>query len=270
MSVSGHRDTRRVISRRPKNLLTQIERDLLADKPLDTLLRKLILLGGSAGSAELRDWAATELQGYGAGADLPSYRSITAALQVDGAVPGGYVRHQTISPLDLPDFAQDDLNEHVPLAMSVRELRSMIEQHSASGSVQLMPPGSSSLVAYMNGQDHFQGHVTALYWTVSTIALEGVLDQIRTRLAMLIAELRSSTPTGQSLPSAAQATNAVHLVINGRGNRVNIAQASDQGTVTAQPEEPTQPFWTATRIAWSTIVGLATIAGATIALIQFM
>ncbi|MHD0175200.1 hypothetical protein ACNQUF_11850 [Corynebacterium diphtheriae] len=48
----------------------------------------------------------------------------------------------------------------------------------------------------MNGTREMNGHITALYWSVSTIALAGVLDQIRTRLAELIAELRLRNPTG--------------------------------------------------------------------------
>ena len=55
--------------KRPPDLMAQIERDLLDEKPLDTLLRKLILLGGSAGSPELRNWASVELRGYGRDAD---------------------------------------------------------------------------------------------------------------------------------------------------------------------------------------------------------
>ncbi len=53
--------------------MAHIERELLAEKPLDTILRKLILLGGNAGSAELRDWASAELRGYKNDDELPNY-----------------------------------------------------------------------------------------------------------------------------------------------------------------------------------------------------
>ncbi len=46
------------------SLLSEIERDLLDDVPISTVLRKLIILGGYAGASELRDWASHELQGY--------------------------------------------------------------------------------------------------------------------------------------------------------------------------------------------------------------
>lgn len=253
----------------PKDLMGQIERDLLAEKPLDNLLRKLILLGGNAGSAELRDWASAELRGYRNEDVLPSYRKVNAPLQIDGTVPNGVVRHQTISTMDLPDFVDGELDELVPLRMGVREIQSMVDLHSTDRIVKLQPPGAALVVRYMNGPGNSNSHITALYWSVSTIALEGVLDQVRTRLAELIAELRSGTPQGQSLPTPTQAANAVNFVVNGRGNRVSITQAAHGSTVTSQPEETDPRFWTRARVVGAAVVGLATISGTIITALQF-
>lgn len=249
--------------------MRQIERDVLADKPLDTLLRKLVLLGGNAGSPELRAWASQELRGYANDDELPSYRKVTASLQIDGTVFNGIIKHQTIGPMDLPDFARDAISETVPLQMGVRELHTMVDQHREERLVQLQPPGAADLVSYMNMTKQMNGNITSLYWSVSTIAIDGVLDQIRTRLAELIAELRSATPRGQDLPTPAQASNAVNLVINGRGHRVNITQAADGGSVVAPPEPESRPFWTTAKIIGAAFVGLATITGTVVAILQF-
>ena len=246
----------------------QIERDLLAEKPLHTLLRKLILLGGNAGSPELRAWASMELRGYNNDDELPSYREVNAPLQIDGAVPGQIIRHQSISSIDLPDFARAEIHELVPLRMGVRELHSMVSQHGNDRVVKLHPPGAALLVGYMNREGDMNGRIDSLYWSVSTIALEGVLDQIRTRLAELIAELRSGTAPGQALPTPAQAANALHLVINGRGNRVSIAQATNGGVIKHKQEDGTRPSWTRARLIGAGMVGLATIAGTVIAALQ--
>ena len=58
-------------------LLDEIESDLLNSKPLADVLRKVIVLGGRAGSGALRDWASLELNGY-AGSDeqIPPYRGV--------------------------------------------------------------------------------------------------------------------------------------------------------------------------------------------------
>lgn len=249
--------------------MRQIERDLLAEKPLDNLLRKLILLGGNAGSPELRTWASVELRGYEDSDDLPSYRKVNAPLQIDGAVRGGIIRHQSISSMDLPDFARGEIDELVPLRMGVRELHSIVENHRSGQVVKLQPPGAALLVGYMNHESGMNGHIDSLYWSVSTVAIEGVLDQIRTRLAELIAELRSGASPEQTLPTPAQAANAVNLVINGRGNRVSIAQATDGGVITSQSETSTPRFWTKARIIGAGLVGAATIVGTVLTALQF-
>ncbi|PRB18851.1 hypothetical protein [Microbacterium sp. MYb62] len=255
---------------RPQDLLKQIERDLIAEKPLDTLLRKLILLGGNAGSPELRQWAATELRGYEDDNSLPSYRRVNAPLQIDGAVPGGVIRHQSISSMDLPDFARAEIGELVPLRMGVNELHSMVRNHSIDHIVKLQPPGAALLVGYMNRDRQLNGRIDSLYWSVSTVAIEGVLDQVRTRLAELIAELRSTTSSDQALPTPMQAANAVNLVLNGRGHRVSIAQAAGNGVVTPVLGDDEPRFWTTARVIGAAVVGLATLTGTGIAIIQWL
>lgn len=268
--VCACRNTGSVSTKKAGGLMREIERDLLADKPLDGLLRKFILLGGNVGSPELRAWASQELRGYDNDADLPSYRTVNAPLQIDGAVPGGLIQHQSISSMDLPDFARDEIDELVPLRMGVGEIHSMVAQHKGDKVVKLQPAGAALLVSYMNGTQQMNGHITALYWSVSTIALEGTLGQIRTRLAELIAELRSGTPQGQTLPTPEQAANAVNVVINGRGNRVSIAQATNGGAVTTQTEaDEGKKFWTTARLIGAGIVGIATITGTVLAVMQF-
>lgn len=257
-----------VSGRKPTNILGQIEKDLLADKPLETLLRKLILLGGNAGSTELRDWASAELRGYETDEGLPAYRRVNAPIQIDGLVPGGVIHHETISVTELPDFAREHMEEVARLRMGVREIQSMVDQHKSDHIVKLQPAGAADLVRYMNATQSMSGRITALYWSVSTVALEGVLDQVRTRLAELIAELRSRTPADQMLPTPVQAANAVNLVINGRGNRVNIAQAAEGGTVVPSNAPPAPRFWTAARTIAAMIVGLATVIGTVVAILQ--
>lgn len=42
-------------------------------------------LGGRAGTADLRDWARRELDGYGGDDDLPDYRVVTVPILIDGS-----------------------------------------------------------------------------------------------------------------------------------------------------------------------------------------
>ena len=56
---------RRSVSRQDGNLLSEVQRDAFdAKTPLANTLRKLVALGGVAGSTELREWASLELTAW--------------------------------------------------------------------------------------------------------------------------------------------------------------------------------------------------------------
>jgi hypothetical protein len=52
-------------------------------------LRKCIVLGGQAGSASLRDWAAREAKGYDGSDELPTWRVVYAQITVDAVFRSG-------------------------------------------------------------------------------------------------------------------------------------------------------------------------------------
>src|SRR4051794_9398519 len=95
-------------------LLDEIERDALDDSvPIATALRKCVALGGDSGSEALRDWAVRELEGYQGDIDVPSYRTVPAQLQIDGATYSGLINGQPIPRSTLPDFVQESIREEV-------------------------------------------------------------------------------------------------------------------------------------------------------------
>ncbi|MET9452491.1 hypothetical protein [Streptomyces cinerochromogenes] len=51
--------------------------------------------------------------------------------------------------------------------------------------------------------------VVRLYWSVHVSALEGILDQVRTRLVQLVAELKAAMPRGQQDPTPDQVARAL-------------------------------------------------------------
>lgn len=173
---------------RSPSLLTSIERDLERDAPVAKILRNVLLLGGQSGSTQLRDWAAQELRGYGPDDVLPDYRRLDALLQADFAVAGGMVKHQTVAPWEFPEFARDAMSGPVRLSMGIAEIQGMTIRGDG-GMVRLSPPGVSELMFLINHEVGHVNKVVAIYWSVSVTALEGVLDQVRTRLVQLAAEM---------------------------------------------------------------------------------
>lgn len=259
-----------------KGLLGAIERDLLNDKPVAGLLRKFILLGGQAGSRELREWASKELRGYASGDELPSYRSIPAPIQMDGMSPIAQVWGQRLGVSELPGFARHDIDEHVNLTMGVGEIEALAHhEHDGDTSVKFSLPGARELARFMQQDAPSRIHIDALYWRVGRVAIEGVLDQIRTRLTELLAELRSLTSPTQEFPSAQQTDQAVNIVVRGfnPGMTVN-AIVSGQGSSNAIDASLMSPneksgFWTTGKMIGAIMVGAAGIVSAVIAVLQF-
>ena len=134
------------MTKRSSDILSQVERDLLVDRSVAGVLRKLILLGGQSGSSELREWASRELRGYEDEQTLPSYRFLPAPIQIDGITNHASFKHQTISLLKFPDFVREDIQERVPVRFGAGEIEALIEAHRRDRTVQLQVPGATSLL----------------------------------------------------------------------------------------------------------------------------
>jgi hypothetical protein len=249
-------------------LIDEIERDALdSSVPISSALRKLVALGGQAGSKELRDWAGLELRGYyQTHVELPEYRKPAATIRIDGATFNGMITGQMISPSALTDPVNELVKESVPLYGGVAEVEAMIKSAQKKDvEIKLSLPMGQDVVQLMNHEMQRRGqsdHITAVYWSVSPVALEGVIDQIRTRLVELVAEMRAEMPDEADVPSAAVADNAVNLIVHGKKAKftVNTAQATGNGTASAT----TTPV--EHRSAWvktgGFIVGLAGVVAA--------
>lgn len=263
------------VAGREDDLIEQIERDALDESvPLATALRKCVVLGGKSGSEELRDWATRELKGYyGEDSDkLPDYRVVPAPLMLDGVSGNVQIRQQQLAPTALPDFAQEHIKEEVQLRDGVGGIEALLQQ----AEIKLMPKMAADLARVMNADsgNPFQ-QIVSIYWAVSPAAVRGVLDQIRTSLAQLVAELRATMSSDDAVPSAEAANQAVEVVVSGRRSKVNVttAQATGTGSTAAttasdQPGSAESGSWTRGKRIGGVVVGLATIAAAVFAAIE--
>jgi hypothetical protein len=228
-------------------------------------------LGGQVRSTELREWANRELRGYiGTDVEIPEYRKPGAIIQLDAFVPGGQITGQQISPRALPDFVQEHVGEYVPLGHGIGEIEAMVERANASGGSQKMSvPGSQEILAIMNREiDQPFQRIMSIYWSVSESALRGVVDQVKTTLVELVAEMRAGMPDDAKVPSPEIADRALSVAVHGKKARVNVtsAQASGGGSHNVQlipePEEK-ERRWAKVGAA---AVGATTVIGVLIAL----
>jgi AbiTii-like protein len=231
------------MSSRAIGLLAQIEAGVLDDSvPLSTLLQKVIVLGGKAGSEKMREWARRELNGYvGSGVVLPDYRRIPSALYVRITNRVGYnAISQRISPSELPDFMTDDVDvEEAALGNSVGELEAIAAKGDEDGKPHFLSPSwGSILVDFLNKHAVMDGMsvVVAAYWEVSNASIKGLLVRVRAALAELVAELASLTPAGQEVPTQAAADQAIQFVITGERPTINVtSQHTNSGPNISAP-----------------------------------
>jgi len=230
------------------------------DKPLASTLRKCVILGGRAGSTELRDWATRELRGYELDDELPKYRIISAAIRVDVMGVNFQITGQRISPGELPDGIAEHIDEEVQIRSGIGELEALAKRYEATNeSAHLSLPGGADIVRLMNYEigDRFQ-RVMEVYWAVSGPALQGIVDGVRTALVELIGELLAGMPEGQDVPSAELTNQAVNVAVSGKKSRVTVAaaQASPGGVSSVTPaarEEVEPPYLCGD--PWSTGIG---------------
>lgn len=255
-----------IVTRRTSKLLQEIEEGAVDGKtPIADVLRRVIALGGQAGSAEMRDWATRELRGYATTDEVPAYRVVGAPILLDATLPfGGSVRGQQVSSLELPDFARDDFTEEVSLRAGIGELEQVAARATPGEPIRLQPGGGAELAMYMNGQGNTSGHIERIYWAVSATAIQGVVDNVRTTLAVMVAEINATQPDGDLTSDTA--TNAVHLAVSGKRPVINLANAQSGSTASvATPGDGGINWWTVTL----TILGvLVAIAAGVFALMQ--
>jgi hypothetical protein len=268
-TLSGVARTVPGVMRHPNRLLHDIQSGALDSRvSISEVLRKVITLGGQAGSAELRDWATKELRGYDPQDELPAYRVLTAPLLMDAATMHARITGQTLSPMQLPEFARERINNTVHWRDGIGQVEVLVRRTGPDEPVRLQPELAQDLVYYMNSTGEWQGHIERIYWGVSPSVLENMIDQVRTTLTVLTAEITANLPDGSSLPPAEVATNAINVAVSGRRHRVVVTTAQDSSTVTTT--EPSEPGgarqWLA--IAGGVLIGLVTIIGTVFALMD--
>lgn len=255
------------MARPTHSLLEQIEEGALDSKTsLADVLRKCVALGGRTGSEQLRDWARRELDGYGDGQqELPTYRTVRAAICIDGSDLAKIVKGQQISTFQLPEFSRDSIKDETPIPYGVAELEKLAGSTEA---LQLQHPGMPDLVLYMNAKADYGTAIHSMYWKVSPTSIHGILDTIRTNLVALVAEMRAAGTV--DVPTAEAANQAVQVVIHNAKRSpitVNTNQATGPipgaQTITQQPPSETKswiPAWV--RGPWAFAVGTAGIVAA--------
>ncbi|MFK0131139.1 hypothetical protein ACIQRZ_12335 [Streptomyces rubiginosohelvolus] len=268
------------MTKRAHTLVAEIERDALDESvPLASVLRRCIALGGAVDSDQLREWAGRELRGYQGDIETPDYRIVAAGIHLDAVAGPSTITGQRISPLQLPDVVREKgISEELPLRMGVGELEASIDGDE-QGHLHISLPGGADIARMMDhvANQPFQ-KITAVYWSVSKASIAGVLDQVRTTLTELVAEIRATVPDEHTDPSRETLGNALTVALHGSPKaRVTLTTSQSHGASTiknadASPDDGDQAsFWAKNKVAAFIAGAVAVAAGiATVVRVFFM
>jgi len=178
------------------SLIDEIRSDLLDRKPLNTTLRKALVLAHKLKSAELKSWVDAELNGYRRGGETPDYRRF--ATQSVGTI-------QNISlvarGIPLPTLHLDEdlraLLNNVEVRGGVRELESLLE----SGQDKFELPWQPDLIRLYNMKPVLNGVCIQASRVLPRTAIESILDTVGTRLLSFILEIEDNEPSAGNVPA---------------------------------------------------------------------
>lgn len=192
------------------------ERLLDESEPLAGLLRKCLMLGAETGSNSLREWARKELNGYGDVDEVPAYRKIGAAIQMDSMSGNFWTRNQTIDRHQMPRACWEYAHDSIDLKQPIEEL----ERLATRGGLSFTNSGLSYAEMLWNRELGSFQNVMNLRYVSSGSALAGILGQIRTQLVDLVADLTAGTPL-TALPRKDQVDAAVQHRLGQGGDVYN-------------------------------------------------
>jgi len=187
------------------------------------------MLAGHTQARELREWATAELKGYPRFDLVPEYRVINASILWDIFTPFRGVETSELNIQELPDFARDTLAKGLPLNQSVDELEPLVAQCEAARELlRFSVAGGDVVMDFYNRHSTRGQRVMAMYWAVHPAVVRGVLGQVRTALAELVAELRSNVGVSGGLPTKEQTDTAFELAANWRvkNSQITVVHAT--------------------------------------------
>lgn len=199
------------------------ERILDESEPLAGLLRKCLLLGAETHSDSLRNWARSELNGYGDMDTVPDYRRLPSPpIRVDSISGNTWTKGQTYHRLQLPIYT----HEAVPEEFSIRQPIEELETLAKSSSIAFTTGGLAYAQTLWNSKlDGMFQQIVNMSFVLSGSTITGVLSQIRTYLIDVIADLTADTPLTE-LPGKDQVDAAVGQHI---GTQYNTTIQSSTG-----------------------------------------
>lgn len=199
-----------------------------------TLLRQCKLFGAQAAAVDLTAWVEHELNGYGDGQDLPDYRVLRVTSKGHFTGPfGSGLRNADIPLFTLPADVQEAYR-FAGISQGVGALQATIEHADSSSSLSM--PWPAEAVALFGGRMYENMRLAQAWKVISSGALKGVLDAVKTRvldftieLSKLHPQLLSVSNSDPKMASPQELSQTFHTTIYGSVGAIanastNVAQ----------------------------------------------
>lgn len=209
-------------------LVATLQKDIVDSRVgISDILRKAKILAQLLKNDQFKRWVDSELKGYKSEDPLPDYRKFGAVNH--GTFNGPFGKRVTNFQIPLsylPDFVQQYAKD-LTVWGGVRELESSI---ASAGKEYLRLPWPTELVQLSRSSVRMEdGCVLVEAWQVVTKSqLEGILDQVRTRLLDFLLELQQVDPdamnSDDTIPQVAsdRVQNIFQTTIQGGQNVVAV------------------------------------------------
>jgi hypothetical protein len=183
--------------------------------------------------------------------DLPGYRKIHAPLQMNIRVGPEYHTGRGVTPQMLSEDMRDLHTTEVPIPWGIAEIKASAADPGVSGTLHVSHRQGAEIAARMS--THLRStmdlrfiEVFGVYWAVAPSALHGLLDRVRTRLTLFVAELRATMVPGDQQPSDHQVARAFSAIQVSVGDNspvvIHAPQAvAEGGTAEVSGSQSTTP-----------------------------
>jgi len=185
---------------------------------LATLLRKFLIVSDGLANESLKEWVLHELNGYGAIAQLPPYRTMTITAK------GNFLSNfSEMNGLPIPSATLEAEHrwwaETAYLLNAIASYDALIERDNPRGCVVAEWP--ANMTAYYSDRIREDWHLNRAWQEIPISAIRGMLDNVRTRILQFALELKREIGDSELSANATppeKVNSAVQTIIYGGTN----------------------------------------------------
>ncbi|WFU28355.1 hypothetical protein QA649_19695 [Bradyrhizobium sp. CB1717] len=209
-------------------LLSDIQQDILENRPLAPILLKLRFLASRLGSDVLEDWVRFELDGYADETEVPPYRILT--VHYTASFIGAFGSQMKNAPV--PAYViQECAGAHwltISERQSVPAIENLLSRVDESGGQ--LHIDASNLILLLQGKMYPGMNCVSVHGKISSPSVVALLAAVRSRILELTIQLEKSAPIAATITSGKAADNQAS---EGASNVTNITNQIVYGNLTS-------------------------------------